>query len=422
MYSIIKSESKKVGYAFFIIIIVAVIFIRCLVVYEDVIKFFTTGNDNGFKFKESYVLWKLAKFSKVQEPISLFISVPSLNNAISTLIADTRRRGVENTDKVQNFLTKLYKFRTELNLRHENNKGIESTKYLPKNQKLRIICEDTKGVFTSRILNNGYEIIINLPVQNNIATLHSDDWLNKNVSVYLWKKGDAAYVFDTHVTNAGVFNGQTALYLAQTNNLLRIQKRKSVRCECSLNADMYFINSANVDFNLVETERGFKVVLEDISEDGAMIRVGGKGVENAQIKLQFMLNDVLILMFGIVRAVEYNKEINQSRLHFECVHLEKEMRNAILSFVYNILPQNEQNIFDALNATQEDKETDEKLAGLNKEVEELQGIYKNIQENQGEPQINTEIQPQAQQIDTYLENDSNSTASNDNFIEPKIDL
>ena len=122
-----------------------------------------------------------------------------------------------------------------------------------------------------------------------------------------------------------------------------------------------------------------------------MIRVGGKGIENAQIKLQFMINDVLILMFGIVRAVEYNKEINQSRLHFECVHLEKEMRNAILSFVYNVLPQNEQNIFDALNATQEDKETEENISGLN-EVEELQGIYKNIQENQGEPKIEPAIQ------------------------------
>lgn len=391
MYSTIKSESKKVGYAFFVIVILAVIFIRCLVVYEDVIKFFTTGNDNGFKFKECYALWKLAKLTEVSEPISLFISVPSLNNAISTLVANARRRGVENTDKVQNFLTKLYKFRTELNLRHENNKGVESTKYLPKDQKLRIICSDQKGVFTSKILNNGYEIVIKLPVQNNVATVYSDDWIGKNVSVYLWKKGDAAYVFDTHVTNAGVFNGQTAIYLAQTNDLLRIQKRKSVRCECSLNADMYFINSSNVDFNLVETERGYKVVLEDISEDGAMIRVGGKGIENAQIKLQFMINDVLILMFGIVRAVEYNREINQSRLHFECVHLEKEMRNAILSFVYNVLPQNEQNIFDALNATQEDKETEENISGLN-EVEELQGIYKNIQENQGEPKIEPAIQ------------------------------
>lgn len=420
MYSIIKSESKKVGYAFFIIVIVAIIFIRCLVVYEDVIKFFATGSDNGFKFKETYALWKLAKITKVEEPISLFISVPSLNTAISSLIADTRRRGIENTDKIQNFLTKLYKFRTELNLRHENKKGIESTKYLPKDQKLRIICADQKGVFTSRILNNGYEIVIKLPVQNNIATIYSDEWIGKNVSVYLWKKGDAAYVFDTQVTNAGVFNGQTAIYLAQTNELLRIQKRKSVRCECSLNADMYFMNSSNIDFNLVETEHGYKVVLEDISEDGAMIRVGGKGIENTQIKLQFMLNDVLILMFGIIRAVEYNKEINQSRLHFECVHLEKEMRNAILSFVYNVLPQNEQNIFDALNATQEDKETDEKLSGLN-EVEELQEIYKNIQENQGEPQIKTTIQSE-EEPDVSGVDENISTTTNENNIEQKIDL
>ena len=109
----------------------------------------------------------------------------------------------------------------------------------------------------------------------------------------------------------------------------------------------------------MEVEPGYKVVLEDISEDGAMIRVGGKGVINAQIKLQFKINDILILMYGVVRAVEYNKEINQSRLHFECVHLDAGMRNAILSFVYNVLPQDKKDLFDALTATEDDRALDE---------------------------------------------------------------
>lgn len=331
---------------------------KILTVYSDKIKFFTLGNDNGFKFSESSLLWKLAKVADIDDPVALFLSVPTLNKAIANYISDARRRGVLDSEKVQDFLAKLYSFRTKLNIEHENKKGLESTKYMDKGQRLRIILKG-HGVFASTIVNNGYEMVITLPVQNHAFPVPSENWVGKTISVYLWRKGDASYVFDTTVTNAGVFNGKTVLYLAQTSELLRTQKRRSVRCECHIPASMYFIKNEITDFNVVEAEPGFKVILEDISEDGAMIRVGGKGIVNAQIKLQFTLNDILILMYGVVRAVEYNKEINQSRLHFECVHLDKDMRNTVLSFVYNVLPQEQKDVFDAINATEEDKAEDE---------------------------------------------------------------
>lgn len=360
---------------FVALIIAAVVFLiagRLIIVFKDKIKFFSTGSDNGFKFSEISLLWKLAKMGDIDEPLALYVSVPTLNKAISNVLTDSRRRGIENTDRIQNFLSKLYKFRTKLNLEHQDKKGLDSTKYLDKGQRLRIIYPG-HGVFTSEILNNGYEMIIRLPLQKGVIKISSEDWLNHQISVYLWRKGDASYVFDTRVTNAGIFNGQSVLYLAQTNELLRAQKRRSVRCECNLNAAMYFIKSEIIDFNLVETEPGYKVVLEDISEDGAMIRVGGKGIVNAQIKIQFMLGETLILMYGIVRAVEYNPQINQSRLHFESIHIEEDMKNAILSFVYNVLPQDKKDVFDALSATEQDMAEDE-TAPKEEEPEELQPL------------------------------------------------
>lgn len=366
---------KKVVFTLVIIVILILVFSRLLVVFSDKIKFFTAGNDSGFKFAECIALWKLAKMTELEEPSALFVSVPTLNRAISSLLTEASRRGYENSPKIQNFLTKLYKFRTRINIEHENKCGLESTKYLDKGQRLRVIFPGHKGVFSSEILNNSHEIIIKLPVQNRFATVLSEEWINHEISVYLWRKGDASYVFDTKVTNAGVFNGQTVLFLSQTNELLRAQKRRSIRCECNLNASMYFIKQPVADFNLVETEPGYRVVLEDISEDGAMIRVGGKGIANAQIKLQFMINDVLILMYGIVRAVEYNSEINQSRLHFECIHLDTGMRNAILSFVYNVLPQDKKDIFDALAATEDDQSKDEIASGKNEqEIADLEPV------------------------------------------------
>ena len=85
-----------------------------------------------------------------------------------------------------------------------------------------------------------------------------------------------------------------------------------------------------------------------------MIRIGGKGVSNTQIKIQFELEGTFILMFGIIKAVEFNAEINQSRLHFECTHVEPTMKNHILSFVYKVLPERQKEIFAALTETEQD--------------------------------------------------------------------
>ena len=64
-------------------------------------------------------------------------------------------------------------------------------------------------------------------------------------------------------------------------------------------------------------------------------------------------------MFGVVRTVEYNESSNQSLLHFECIHLDQTMKNEVLSFVYNMLPEREKEVYEALKLT----DTDEVEAG-----------------------------------------------------------
>ena len=104
-----------------------------------------------------------------------------------------------------------------------------------------------------------------------------------------------------------------------------------------------------------ESSPGYKCLIEDISEDGAMIRIGGKGKSNVCIRLQFEINGSLVLMQGIVRAVEYNQNIDQSRLHFECTQIEPSMRNAILAYVYNVMPQDQKDIQEAIAQIEESR-------------------------------------------------------------------
>ena len=161
-------------------------------------------------------------------------------------------------------------------------------------------------------------------------------------------------MFDTVTLPDPVASGKAVLYIAHSHSLIRSQKRKSVRARCSIYAQMYLVKPGDTLDNALEPEPGMKCLIEDLSEDGAMVIIGGKAVKDMQIKLQFMVHDVLIVMAGVIRAVDFNKETNQSRIHFESGMLNARMRNAVLTFVYNVLPEAEKEELDAIRLTEED--------------------------------------------------------------------
>ncbi|MFA6855581.1 MAG: PilZ domain-containing protein [Treponema sp.] len=335
-----------------VIIAVAVKLCR---IYHDKIKFFLTGFDSKFTFSEISLLWKTAIICNIAQPLSLYWSLASLTRCISQIKTDADRNiGKMTFSYSQRLLTKLYSYRTKIEKEADKKKGLESTHSLDKDQRLRIILPG-KGVFFSRIVNNARELTISVPTQKGMIPVEGNDWIGKTINVYLWRKGDARYVFDTIVLGEGLFLGKPSLYLRHTDKLLRTQKRNSVRVKCRIYASLFIIKDRVINYNAVETKAGYRCLIEDISESGAMVRIGGKGVPNIQIKLQFTLEDKLIVMFGVVRTIEYNETINQSRLHFECIHIEPQMKNEVLSFVYNIMPQEQKEIYDAISLTNEDQ-------------------------------------------------------------------
>ena len=327
-------------------------------VFKQRIEFYITGLDQKFSFSDLNLLWDVSQMCDLDYPKALFWSMPSLTKCMSHITSQAAMNGTENDPKTQALITKLFDYRTKLQNKTDDKKGVESTMYLDKDQKLRIILPG-KGVFSSKILNNGKELIISVPRQKDLIPFTAEEWVGKFVSVYLWRKGDARYVFDSTVTGHGLFIGESSISLKHSSNLIRTQKRKAVRAKCEIKANLYIITSEKIDYNAVETQNGYKCLIEDISESGALIRIGGKGVSNVQIKLQFNIQNMLIIMFGVVRTVEYNEASNQSLLHFECIHLDQTMKNEVLSFVYNMLPEREKEVYEALKLT----DTDEVEAG-----------------------------------------------------------
>ncbi|MBC6713621.1 flagellar brake protein [Treponema sp. Marseille-Q3903] len=318
--------------------------------FKTQIVFFVTGLDAGFSLSDLVLLWSTAQICNLDEPKSLFFSMQALTRCMTEISNHTAS---EDNEKYQILLSKLFKYRTKIQNESDDKKGLSDTSTLEKGQTLRIIFPG-KGVFVSKLLNNDKNLTIEIPKQKEKIIYSADEWVGKTISVFLWRKSDARYVFDTTVLGNGIFLGKSVLFLKHSANLVRTQKRKAVRVTCNIYGMLYIIKKNDENLNAIETQNGFRCLIEDISESGALIRIGGKGVVNAKIKLQFTIRNKLILMSGIIRTVEFNENENQSKLHFECTHIETSMRNEVLKFVYNLLPETEKEVLEALAQTDED--------------------------------------------------------------------
>ena len=275
----------------FIIIILVILAVMGAVytAFKPRINFFITGLDSGFSFAEISLLWTAAELCSLEQPTALFYSLPALTKCMTQI---SNMTSADSSDKNQLIMTKLFNYRTKIQNEADDKKGMTTTHSLDKGQTLRIILPG-KGVFASEIVGNGNFLVINVPRQKNLIPLTGEDWVGKVISVYLWRKGDARYVFDTTVTQNGLFLGKSALFLKHSSNLVRTQKRKSVRVKCEIYGMLYIIKRDKVDVNAIETQNGFRCLIEDISESGALIRIGGKGVQNVKIKLQFNIHNKL---------------------------------------------------------------------------------------------------------------------------------
>ena len=392
-------------------------------VYKMKIKFFITGMDAGFSMSDTHLLWNVSQICELDEPTTLFFSLPAFTKCMSQITNQASADNQIDSPKYQTLLSKLFAYRTKIQNESDNKKGLTSTETLESGQRLRIILPG-KGAVASQVINNGKRLIITIPKKNDMITISAEEWVGKVINVYFWRKGDAQYVFDTAVIQTGIYLGKSTLYIKHSYNLTRTQKRRSVRAKCEIYANLFFVKKSDNNEQIIESKNGFRCLLEDISESGALIKIGGKGRENIKIKLQFSIQNKLIIMNGIVRKVEYNIEKNQSLLHFECTQIEQSMKNEILAYVYNMLPENEKEVLEALKQSEDDSQND--FEGNMKVLEN--SSQKNDNQTSDEPQTNTKsISISENQVGFENESDARSephieTNPQKFFSEDEIDM
>jgi len=293
----------------------------------------------GFTAKESEVLRRLAVQRGFGDPISIFSSQEQLDMCIRLLMQETKASGKGDERETQEFLSKLYDYRQKIEIEGPMDKvGISDSSQIKNGQVFKILVAGT-GFFKSQLVKNanGY-MTISRPVSSENASVKR--WQGERISVYFWREDDAGYVFETEVKDEVYSLGILSLKIAHSFSLTRVQKRKSVRAKMGVPAFLYLVDEAE-PFHKVEGAPGLKCMLEDLSDTGFAVTVGGKAADGLHVKVQFELNQAAICISGTVRSEVFREETNRSILHVEADPLPTEVRNLILGRVFGTLDESD---------------------------------------------------------------------------------
>lgn len=318
------------------------------------IQFFAKGKDAGFSLKEIELLRRVAVRAELEDPSALFWSVKQLDLCIKAVLRRARLTGQENSLETQDFLSRLYEFRKKIEFEQPRyRKGIVNSRSIAEGQRLRLLVEGA-GVFESSVLRNSDRFVtISRPLSTRVP--QSFSWKGKRIAVYFWRHDDAGYVFDTYALDEVSQGGKSVLQLSHSDSLFRAQKRRSVRAKTRLSAYLYLPKDEAYP-ELVESEPGMRCIVDDLSEDGCALTIGGRAAVGLRVKVQFELANSAIAFSGVVRSSEYDEESNKSKLHIEALPLTLQTRNRILAEVFGVNPDAE--LEAAFAIFDEDKDRD----------------------------------------------------------------
>ena len=294
-------------------------------------QFLSKSKEAGFNVREAEVLRRLATQSGFSDPISILTSQEHLDMCIRLLIQEAKASGRESDQEIHGFLSKLYDYRKRIDIDGPEKKALSNTRQIQNGQPLqiRVSCE---GTFKSQLVKNaGGYMTISRPVNSANGSMKS--WRGARISVYFWKEDDAGYVFDTEVQDEVYSLGIVSLKISHSFALSRVQKRKSVRVKMNAPAFLYLVGEGEA-LHKIESSPGLKCILEDLSDTGYAVTVGGRAGDGLRVKAQFELNNAAVCVSGTVRSAMYRDSTDRSVLRIEADPLPSDTRNQILGKVF----------------------------------------------------------------------------------------
>jgi c-di-GMP-binding flagellar brake protein YcgR len=299
------------------------------------IEFYVRGKESGFKFREIHLLRKVAVENRLKDPASLYWSERQLDRCLRGTIIRFRAKGLMKDPKSVEFLSKLFDFRKQVEFSLPKYRiGLRSSRNILTGQRIKIPFPGM-GLYESQVVENMRKYLA-IAYPQGKALPPGFSWQGQKINVHFWRAEDAGYYFESKVLGDYLDRKFPILHIGHSDNLVRNQKRGSIRIALSCGAGLYPLKTIDQANEVVESMPGYRGKMLDLSEDGFAVVVGGKAKAGLPVKLQFHLNDSPIVMCGIVKGVTFNQKNNQSILHGQAVKPSDVMKIDILTYVYGI--------------------------------------------------------------------------------------
>jgi c-di-GMP-binding flagellar brake protein YcgR len=297
------------------------------------LEYYMKAREAGLSLKDARALKDAGALAKLRDPTNVLGSTGDLDKAMAVLASRQKAEGKDRTKEGTAFMERVYAFRKALEFQQPRYKlGIESSKMISQGQRVRVLVPGA-GVFGSTVVDNHQRyLVLSYPAGGALPPKWV--WQGKKVSLYFWRRDDAGYVFDSYVLDDLRIRNVPVLHIAHSEALLRTQKRKSVRARSRIPAYLYLLKRIEGAFEKAETKAGLRSLIQDISEDGVAVAIGGRARPGLSVKVQFALGDRGIVMSGKVKSVDYDAVKNRSVLHVEAIRPSPRTREAIRAFVY----------------------------------------------------------------------------------------
>lgn len=300
------------------------------------IAFYSKGKESGFTFREIGLLRKVAVESKAEQPTALFWSLKQLDKSIRDIIIKLRAGDKEDNEEANALLSKLFELRKRLEFDLPKYKlGIKSSKNIMVRQRVKVVLPGV-GAFASIVVENlPRYMAFSYPQGPQLPD--GATWKGQQVGVHFWRAEDAGYYFQSKVLDDFFDKQYPIIHVAHSDSLVRTQKRRSVRVATEFGAEVHALKSIDLATEVAESGKGLRCRVQDLSEGGAAVLIGGRAKAGLPIKLQMEIAGKPVVMPGVVKSATFDGKANRSVLHVQAVPLSDLSRNRVLTYVYNLL-------------------------------------------------------------------------------------
>ena len=301
-------------------------------------EFYSKGKKEGFRFKEIGFLKQIAIENKLEKPQSIFWSTKQLDRCLRPAIRKIQANESLNPKERIRTTTKLLELRkkAEFSLPKYQKKIRDTTALLPRTK--LAVREKEFGSYISWVIEiNRKNIVITQP--SGQTGWQELNWVQGKVDVYFWSHDDAGYLFESKVQEQIIHEEYPLLYLAHSNNLNRMQKRKSIRVETSLPARFSPVvySAVNGVKKPAIAKRIYPGKLIDVSETGCCMLAGRMLKKNDRLKIEFNLTKGKhIASLGVIVNISKTGDERVRRYHIMFVRISQVSKNNILLYVFNI--------------------------------------------------------------------------------------